>query len=87
MVLQRNVTPQVGHYEVLSRVKMKTPWHTRPLPAQYMPFTILHLIVIGERTDGMLARFDGCRLQGPAESVIGLHEQIRCAHRTINAFI
>ena len=75
MILERNLTPLVSHHVILGGIEVITTWNHRPLTTQHTFLSILHLIIIGERGDGMMARLKGRGLQFPMPAIRGCHHQ------------
>ena len=65
VVLQRNVTPQIGHDIVLGRIEMIATRHTVPLPTHDLPVTILNKVGVSEILHRMLAALDDRSLDRP----------------------
>ena len=75
VVLQGNLPPEVWHNEVLRRVKIVGPGHTRPFPSQLDTVGIGDIIIIGDGLHRMLTGLYGRGFQFPVPPVVCRHRQ------------
>ena len=85
--IQRLLTPLVGKDIALRSIEVVAPCHGRPLLPQHLPLAVLHLVVVCQLADGMLARGDDRRLHRPHQSVVGVHQQVSGALGTVGAAV
>ena len=82
---QRSVAPLVGKQVFLGGVKVVDTRYHVPFAAQHLAVTVLHLIGIDDVRQRMLAAHQCRCLQRPHLAVLGMHQQVLAAHRTVLA--
>ena len=83
MGTEGHVAPLVVEDVVLGRVRPVGTRHLRPLLPQHRTLGVLHLIVIGDDADRVLAALQDSCLQRPPQAVLRSHQQVRRSQRTI----
>ena len=76
MGTERTVTPLVVEDVILRRIEPVGTRHLRPLAAQQPSVAVLHLVVVCDRTDRMLAALYDSGLQLPRHTVLGGHQLV-----------
>ena len=87
VILQGNLAPKISQDIILRRVEVITAGHSRPFLAEHVAVGIFYLIIIAERSDRVLTRLDGRRLQFPMPAIVGRHHQSAVLLRAVETHI